>query len=102
MGLEVAFAAVEEGENGSESQICDHVLQAVGCTANCKIVAAEMVVVTVADRGLIDVDIQMRTKVLHEAHGAAEVVAGELPGQRVPACAAFNTRAISSVACTDP
>ena len=76
---------------------------------------------TVTDRGFIDVDIQMRTnqphifaigdivgqpmlahKAVHEAHVAAEVIAGELQGNKELASAAFNARVIPSVAYTDP
>jgi dihydrolipoamide dehydrogenase len=67
------------------------------------------------------VDIQMRTnvphifaigdivgqpmlahKAVHEAHVAAEVIAGELQGNKELASAAFNARVIPSVAYTDP
>jgi dihydrolipoamide dehydrogenase len=73
------------------------------------------------DRGFINVDIQMRTnvphifaigdivgqpmlahKAVHEAHVAAEVIAGELQGNKELASAAFNARVIPSVAYTDP
>ena len=73
------------------------------------------------DRGFINMDIQMRTNVLHifaigdivgqpmlahkavhEAHVAAEVIAGELQGNKELAAAAFNARVIPSVAYTDP
>ena len=75
----------------------------------------------VTDRGFINVDIQMRTnvphifaigdivgqpmlahKAVHEAHVAAEVIAGELQGNKELASAAFNARVIPSVAYTDP
>ena len=77
--------------------------------------------VAVTDRGFINVDIQMRTnvphifaigdivgqpmlahKAVHEAHVAAEVIAGELQGNKELASAAFNARVIPSVAYTDP
>ncbi len=73
------------------------------------------------DRGFINVDIQMRTnvphifaigdivgqpmlahKAVHEAHVAAEVIAGELQGNKELGSAAFNARVIPSVAYTDP
>jgi pyruvate/2-oxoglutarate dehydrogenase complex dihydrolipoamide dehydrogenase (E3) component len=38
----------------------------------------------------------------HEAHVAAEVIAGELQGNKELAAAAFNARVIPSVAYTDP
>jgi pyruvate/2-oxoglutarate dehydrogenase complex dihydrolipoamide dehydrogenase (E3) component len=77
--------------------------------------------VAVTDRGFINVDIQMRTnvphifaigdivgqpmlahKAVHEAHVAAEVIAGEIQGHKELAAAAFNARVIPSVAYTDP
>jgi dihydrolipoamide dehydrogenase len=97
------------------------VLQAVGRTPNGKKIAADKEGVAVTDRGFINVDIQMRTnvphifaigdivgqpmlahKAVHEAHVAAEVIAGELQGNKELAAAAFNARVISSVAYTDP
>jgi len=60
----------------------------------------------VTHRSFINVDIQMRTnvphKAVHEAHVAAEVIAGELQGNKELAAAAFNARVIPSVAYTDP
>jgi dihydrolipoamide dehydrogenase len=41
-------------------------------------------------------------KAVHEAHVAAEVIAGELQGNKELAAAAFNARVIHSVAYTDP
>jgi dihydrolipoamide dehydrogenase len=41
-------------------------------------------------------------KAVHEAHVAAEVIAGELQGKKELAAAAFNARVIPSVAYTDP
>ena len=41
-------------------------------------------------------------KAVHEAHVAAEVIAGELQGTKELAAAAFNARVIPSVAYTDP
>jgi dihydrolipoamide dehydrogenase len=58
------------------------------------------------DRDFINVDIQMRTnvphKAVHEGHVAAEVIAGELQGNKELAASAFNARVIPSVAYTDP
>ena len=45
---------------------------------------------------------KMSTKTVHEAHVAAEVIAGELQGNKELAAAAFNARVIPSVAYTDP
>ena len=120
-GIEVTFAAAEEGGTAPAPQTYDLVLQAVGRTPNGKKLAAEKAGVAVSDRGFINVDIQMRTnvphifaigdivgqpmlahKAVHEAHVAAEVIAGELQGNKELASAAFNARVIPSVAYTDP
>ncbi len=117
-GIKVQF----EGLDGSKSEgTYDLVLQAVGRTPNGKKIAADKAGVAVSDRGFIGVDIQMRTnvshifaigdivgqpmlahKAVHEAHVAAEVIAGELQGNAELAAAAFNARVIPSVAYTDP
>ena len=116
-GIEVTF----EGENAPPPQTYDLVLQAVGRSPNGKKIGADKAGVAVTDRGFINVDIQMRTnvphifaigdivgqpmlahKAVHEAHVAAEVIAGELKGDEALAKAAFNARVIPSVAYTDP
>ena len=117
-GIKVQF----EGLDGTKSEgTYDLVLQAVGRTPNGKKIAADKAGVIVSERGFIDVDIQMRTnmphifaigdivgqpmlahKAVHEAHVAAEVIAGELTGHAELAAAAFNARVIPSVAYTDP
>jgi dihydrolipoamide dehydrogenase len=116
-GIEVSF----EGEGAPAPQTYDLVLQAVGRSPNGKKIGAEAAGVSVTDRGFIAVDIQMRTnvghifaigdivgqpmlahKAVHEAHVAAEVIAGELQGDADLAAAAFNARVIPSVAYTDP
>ena len=117
-GIKVQF----EGLDGTQSEgTYDLVLQAVGRTPNGKKIGAEAAGVAVTDRGFIDVNIQMRTnvphifaigdivgqpmlahKAVHEAHVAAEVIAGELQGNKELAAAAFNARVIPSVAYTDP
>ncbi|MFY3383891.1 dihydrolipoyl dehydrogenase [Paracidovorax sp. MALMAid1276] len=120
-GIKVTFAPAEEGGTAPAPQTYDLVLQAVGRTPNGKKIAAEKAGVAVTDRGFINVDIQMRTnvphifaigdivgqpmlahKAVHEAHVAAEVIAGELQGNKELAAAAFNARVIPSVAYTDP
>jgi dihydrolipoamide dehydrogenase len=120
-GIEVTFAPAEEGGTAPAPQVYDLVLQAVGRTPNGKKIAADQAGVAVTDRGFINVDIQMRTnvphifaigdivgqpmlahKAVHEAHVAAEVIAGELQGNKELAAAAFNARVIPSVAYTDP
>jgi dihydrolipoamide dehydrogenase len=117
-GIKVQF----EGLDGTKTEgLYDLVLQAVGRTPNGKKIAADKAGVAVTDRGFIDVDIQMRTnvphifaigdvvgqpmlahKAVHEAHVAAEVIAGELQGNKELAASAFNARVIPSVAYTDP
>ena len=117
-GIKVQF----EGLDGTRSEgTYDLVLQAVGRTPNGKKIAADKAGVAVTDRGFINVDIQMRTnvphifaigdivgqpmlahKAVHEAHVAAEVIAGELQGNQELARSAFNARVIPSVAYTDP
>ncbi len=120
-GIEVTFAPAQEGGTAPAPQVYDLVLQAVGRTPNGKKLAADKAGVAVTDRGFINVDIQMRTnvphifaigdivgqpmlahKAVHEAHVAAEVIAGELQGNKDLAAAAFNARVIPSVAYTDP
>ena len=120
-GIEVTFAPAQEGGKTPPPQTYDLVLQAVGRTPNGKKIAADKAGVAVTDRGFINVDIQMRTnvphifaigdvvgqpmlahKAVHEAHVAAEVIAGELQGNKDLAAAAFNARVIPSVAYTDP
>ena len=117
-GIQVQF----EGLDGTQSEgTYDLVLQAVGRTPHGKKVGADKAGVAVSDRGFIPVDVQMRTnqrhifaigdlvgqpmlahKAVHEAHVAAEVIAGELKGDAKLASAAFNARVIPSVAYTDP
>jgi dihydrolipoamide dehydrogenase len=117
-GITVQF----EGLDGSKSEgTYDLVLQAVGRTPNGNKIGADKAGVAVSDRGFINVDIQMRTnvphifaigdlvgqpmlahKAVHEAHVAAEVIAGELQDNKALASAAFNARVIPSVAYTDP
>ena len=127
-GIEVTFESVESGETGGDAsvkapapQTYDLVLQAVGRTPNGKKISADKAGVSVTDRGFIPVDIQMRTnvkhifaigdivgqpmlahKAVHEGHVAAEVIAGELQGNKELASAAFDARVIPSVAYTDP
>lgn len=125
-GIEVTFESAEPGGTAPAPQVYDLVLQAVGRTPNGKKIAADQAGVAVTDRGFIPVDIQMRTnvphifaigdivgqpmlahKAVHEAHVAAEVIAGELMqgneelAQKLRS-SAFNARVIPSVAYTDP
>jgi dihydrolipoamide dehydrogenase len=108
-GLQVSF----EGGDAPESDRFDRVLVAVGRRPNGHAIDAGKAGVAVDDRGFIAVDNQMRTnaphiyaigdivgqpmlahKATHEGKTAAEVIAG-LP-------AAFDPKAIPSVAYTDP
>ena len=114
-GIEVTFAAAVEGGTAPAPQTYDLVLQAVGRTPNGKKLAADKAGVEVTDRGFTPVNIQMRTnvphifaigdivgqpmlahKAVHEAHVAAEVIAGELQGNKELAAVAFNARAIAN------
>ncbi|WP_290871060.1 dihydrolipoyl dehydrogenase [Aquabacterium sp.] len=117
-GIKVQF----EGLDGTKSEgTYDLVLQAVGRTPNGKKIAADKAGVAVSDRGFIPVDVQMRTnvphifaigdlvgqpmlahKAVHEAHVAAEVIAGTLLGDEKLAKSQFDARVIPSVAYTDP
>ena len=117
-GIKVQF----EGLDGTKSEgLYDLVLQAVGRVPNGKKIAADKAGVAVSDRGFINVDVQMRTnqphifaigdivgqpmlahKAVHEAHVAAEVIAGELLGDATLAKSQFDARVIPSVAYTDP
>ena len=108
-GIEVSF----EGGDAPEIGVYDRVLVAVGRRANGDKLDADKAGVDVDERGVINVDKQMRTnvshifalgdvapgpmlahKASHEAKVAAEVAAGEK--------SAFDARTIPSVAYTDP
>lgn len=108
-GIEVSF----EGDKAPSIGVYDRVLVAVGRKASGGTLDAEKAGVNVDPRGIIAVDKQMRTnvphifaigdlaggpmlahKATHEAKVAAEVVAGEK--------SYFDSRAIPSVAYTDP
>ena len=109
-GIWVTF----EGKGAPEGpQRYDLVLQAVGRVPNGRKIGAGNAGVEVSDRGFIPVDRQMRTnvphifaigdivgqpmlahKAVHEAHVAAEVIAGQK--------SYFDARVIPSVAYTDP
>ncbi|MFA5520339.1 MAG: dihydrolipoyl dehydrogenase [Castellaniella sp.] len=109
-GLHFSF----EGKQApSGPQTYDLVLQAAGRRPNGALIDADRAGVAVDDKGFIAVDTQMRTnvahiyaigdivgqpmlahKAVHEAHIAAEVIAGHK--------VAFDARVIPSVAYTDP
>jgi len=120
-GIRVTFAAAQNGVSVPAPQTYDMVLQAVGRAPNGGQIGADKAGVAVDARGFIGVDEQMRTnvahifaigdvvgqpmlahKAVHEAHVAAEVIAGELTGDKALASAAFSARVIPSVAYTDP
>jgi dihydrolipoamide dehydrogenase len=108
-GVRVIF----EGDKAPAPQVFGRVLVAVGRSPNGKLIGADAAGVKVSDRGFVSVDKQLRTnvphifavgdiagppmlahKAMHEAKVAAEVAAGHR--------AAFDVRAIPSVAYTDP
>ena len=108
-GIAVSF----EGDTAPSVSVYDRVLVAVGRRANGDTLDAELAGVRVGERGIIEVDKQMRTnvshifaigdlagepmlahKATHEAKVAAEVAAGEK--------SYFDARSIPSVAYTDP
>ncbi len=120
-GIEVTFAAAQDGGKAPPPQVYDMVLQAVGRAPNGRKIGADKAGVAVSERGFISVDAQMRTnvphifaigdivgqpmlahKAVHEAHVAAEVIAGEQQGDRERASARFDARVVPSVAYTDP
>ena len=108
-GIAVSF----EGDTAPSVSVYDRVLVAVGRRANGDTLDAELAGVRVGERGIIEVDKQMRTnvshifaigdlagepmlahKATHEAKVAAEVAAGEK--------SYFDARSIPSVAYTEP
>ncbi|MGV6852090.1 MAG: dihydrolipoyl dehydrogenase [bacterium] len=108
-GIKTSF----EGKNPPETQLFNRILVAVGRKPNGDQLNLEKAGVEVDERGFIPVDQQQRTNVAHifaigdicgqpmlahkashEAHVAAEVVAGEK--------SQFDARVIPSVAYTDP
>ncbi|MDR2851748.1 MAG: dihydrolipoyl dehydrogenase [Burkholderiaceae bacterium] len=119
-GIEVSFEG-EGAEATVQPKTYDLVLQAVGRSPNGGRIGAQAAGVAVSERGFIAVDTQMRSnvphifaigdvvgqpmlahKAVHEAHVAAEVIAGELRGDEKLARAAFDARVIPAVAYTDP
>ena len=108
-GIEVRY----DGEKESGTELFDRVLISIGRSANGNRIDAKVAGVEVDERGIIPVDMQMRTnvphifaigdivgepmlahKATHEAKVAAEVAAGEK--------SSFDARVIPSVAFTDP
>jgi dihydrolipoamide dehydrogenase len=121
--LDTQVTAVKSQKNGlrvefskGDAKVFDRILVAVGRTPNGRLIGADAAGVKVDERGFIPVDRQQRTnvpniyaigdivgqpmlahKATHEAHVAAEVIAG-LDGGTVE----FDPAAIPSVAYTDP
>jgi dihydrolipoyl dehydrogenase len=108
-----ALVVTYEGEGGSKTEPFDAILVSVGRRPNGKAIGAETAGVAVDERGFIAVNREMRTNVhhifaigdivgqpmlahkgSHEGKVAAEVASGHK--------AAFDARAIPSVAYTDP
>ncbi len=119
-GIEVQFEKVQDASD-TETQTYDAVLVAVGRSPNGGRIGAEAAGVQVDERGFIGVDAQMRSnvphifaigdlvgqpmlahKAVHEAHVAAEVIAGEIQNDDALRRAAFDPMQIPSVAYTDP
>jgi dihydrolipoamide dehydrogenase len=111
-GLRVTFEGGPNGK-GPEPQIYDRILMAVGRYPNGRDIGAEQAGVNLNEHGYVPVDKQLRTnvphifaigdiagepmlahKASHEGKLAAEIIAGHK--------AAFDARAIPSVAYTDP
>jgi dihydrolipoamide dehydrogenase len=120
-GIHVQFESAKADEAAPATQSYDLVLQAVGRSPNGKKIGADHAGINVTERGFITVDAQMRTnvphlfaigdivgqpmlahKAVHEAHVAAEVIAGELLGDKALQSRAFDASVIPSVAYTDP
>jgi dihydrolipoamide dehydrogenase len=120
-GIKVSFESAKPGVESPAAETYDLVLQAVGRSPNGRKIGADKAGLTVNERGFIPVDQQMRSnmpslfaigdivgqpmlahKAVHEGHVAAEVIAGELLGDRALASAAFDPEVIPSVAYTDP
>ena len=116
-GLKVTFEGASEGSPAPEPQVYDRILMAVGRRPNGSDIGAEKAGINVNERGFIPVNKQLRTnvphvfaigdiagepmlahKASHEGKLAAEIIAGGEPEKK----AAFDARAIPSVAYTDP
>jgi dihydrolipoamide dehydrogenase len=116
-GLKVTFQGQSGGAAAAEPQIYDRILMAVGRRPNGRDIGAENAGVNVDERGFIPVNKQLRSnvphifaigdiagepmlahKATHEGKLAAEIIAGGEHAKK----AAFDARAIPSVAYTDP
>ncbi len=111
--LRVTFEGASDAIPAPEPQVYDRILVAVGRRPNGRDIGAENAGININERGFIPVDKQLRTnvphifaigdiaaepmlahKASHEGKLAAEIIAGHK--------AAFDARAIPSVAYTDP
>ena len=120
-GIKVSFESAKPGVDAPAPEVYDLVLQSVGRSPNGRKIGADKVGLNVNDRGFIPVDSQMRSnvpslfaigdivgqpmlahKAVHEGHVAAEVIAGELLGDKALASETFDPLVIPSVAYTDP
>ncbi|MBA2659505.1 MAG: dihydrolipoyl dehydrogenase [Nitrosospira sp.] len=116
-GLRVTFESASDTAPAPEPQLYDRILMAVGRQPNGRDIGAENTGVNVDERGYIQVNKQLRTnvphifaigdicgepmlahKASHEGKRAAEIIAA---GEHTKE-AAFDARAIPSVAYTDP
>lgn len=116
-GLRVTFESTSNSAPAPEPQIYDRILMAVGRRPNGRDIGAENANINVDERGFIPVSRQLRTsvphifaigdicgepmlahKASHEGKLAAEIITG---GEHTKD-AAFDARAIPSVAYTDP
>jgi dihydrolipoamide dehydrogenase len=114
-GLKVTFESASDTP-APEPQVYDRILVAVGRRPNGRDIGAENAGVNVNERGFIPVDKQLRTNVSHIfaigdiasepmlAHKASHEgkLAAEIIADQEQAKAAFDARAIPSVAYTDP
>jgi dihydrolipoamide dehydrogenase len=114
-GLKVTFESASDAP-APEPQVYDRILVAVGRRPNGRDIGAENAGVNVNERGFIPADKQLRTNVPHIfaigdiiaepmlAHKASHEgkLAAEIIADREQAKAAFDARAIPSVAYTDP
>ncbi|RTL32589.1 MAG: dihydrolipoyl dehydrogenase [Burkholderiales bacterium] len=120
-GIKVSFESAKPGVDAPAPEVYDLVLQSVGRSPNGRKIGADKVGLNVNERGFIPVDSQMRSnvpslfaigdivgqpmlahKAVHEGHVAAEVIAGELLGDKALASETFDPLVIPSVAYTDP
>jgi dihydrolipoamide dehydrogenase len=112
-GIRLWFEGAQAPEGAQDTETYDMVLVSVGRVPNGKAIGAEHAGLAVSERGFIEVDSQMRSnvphihaigdiagepmlahKAVHEAHVAAEAIAGMKSH--------FDARVVPAVAYTDP